>query len=103
MSMDQKDGRAPQGADALQQVGRALQALAEVTSNLPRELRQLSAELSACQAGDGGGAGREPREPGADSILAARFALSEAITAALALDRRIADAARHVAATTTSV
>ncbi len=75
-----------------------------MTNNLPRELRELSAELSACQGGDRGGGGRERGEPGADySILAARFALSEATTAALALDRRIADAVRHVAATTMPV
>ena len=107
MSMDQKDGSAPQGADdALRQVGLALRALAEATSNLPRELRQLSAELLACQGGDGAGGGvaGERRGAGSDySILAARFALSEATTAALALDRRIADAARHIGATTMSV
>lgn len=104
MTMDQKDGPAPRGAyDALRQVGLALRALAEATNNLPRELRELSAELSACQGSDSGG-GRERGGPGIDdSILAARFALSEATTAALALDRRIADAARHVAATTMSV
>ncbi len=109
MSMDQKDGPAPRGADdALRQVGLALRALAEATSNLPRELRELSAELLACQGGDGAGGGvgvaGERRGAGSDySILAARFALSEATTAALALDRRIADAARHIGATTMSV
>lgn len=102
MSMDQKDGAAPPATEALQQVGRALRALAEVTNGLPRELRELSAELLACQASDSGAVGPERRESAADySILAARFALSEATTAALALDRRIADAARHIAAITT--
>lgn len=46
------------------------------------------AELQACLGGD----------DGLDSsITAARFALSEAATAALALDRRLADAAGHLA------
>ncbi len=76
------------GRDQTLEVTRQLGALAEVTGCLPRQLRQLSAELQACLGGD----------DGLDSsITAARFALSEAATAALALDRRLADAAGHLA------
>lgn len=87
-----------QDVDRACEVGRRLRALAEVTGSLPRQLRELSADLQAYQGSlvavaDGNGSGDLD-----SSITAARFALSEATTAALALDRRIADAARHLAA-----
>lgn len=75
------------GQDETLDVARQLGALAEVTGCLPRKLRELSAELQACLDGDHG------RD---SSITAARFALSEAATAALTLDRRVTDAARHL-------
>lgn len=91
MSTGQRD------QDQAREVSNRLISLAELTSCLPRQLRELSAELQACQrsAADNGA-----REPGGldNPITAARFALAEATTAALALDRRIADAARHMAA-----
>lgn len=94
MSIGQRD------QDQAYEVGRRLSALAELTSCLPRQLRELSAELQTylgAVAADDGARGPEGVD---NSITAARFALSEATTAALALDRRIADAARHVAAVT---
>lgn len=76
------------GQDGVHEVARRLGALAEVAGCLPRQLRELSAELQACLGGDGLDS----------SITAARFALSEAATAALTLDRRLTDAARHLSA-----
>lgn len=92
MSTGQRD------QDQTREVSSRLWELAEVTSCLPRQLRELSAELQAWQSAAAFDDGtRDPGGPD-NPITAARYALSEATTAALALDRRISDAARHMAA-----
>jgi len=92
MSTGQRD------QDQAREVSLRLSAMAEVSTCLPRQLRELSALLQACQRAVDADDGARAPDPLDNSIAAARFALSEATTAALTLDRRISDAARHVAA-----
>ncbi|MEZ5411491.1 MAG: hypothetical protein R2761_25895 [Acidimicrobiales bacterium] len=88
---DRSIGRRNQ--DQACEIGRRLRALAGVTSCLPRQLRELSAELQACQ----GPADGQRRTDDVDGSIHSRpfRPVREAITA-LTLDRRITDAARHM-------